>query len=318
MHLKSISCSCLLLFCLASCSKDDSVSAPVFDVAKEQYALPGDTLFPEGIAYSAQTGHFYTGSASNGDILKVDVVSGAASPWAFGAAQGRMSATGLKLDAKGRLWVCGGADAKVSVLNASGGLLKLWDMKALFGAGFINDCIMDDAYMYFTDSKVQKLYRASITADTPGNMEEWLSFSNAQIPYDPAGTNANGIVLTADGKYLIIVVSASGKLYRITKADKTITEIALNTTMASGDGLLLEDYTLYVSRNATNLIFPASMSVDYAQGTVGAGFGDGLLFNTTLARAGAYFLVVNGQLNKRATKNPVLPFTVRRLAAPSR
>ena len=309
--------ACLLLL-LAACNKNDdtgNTSAPI-EITKEKYALPGDTLFPEGIAYQPKTGHFYTGSVSNGDILKVDVGSGAASTWASGAAQGRKAATGMKLDKQDRLWVCGGADARISVLNVNGGLLKAWDMAALFGAGFINDCIMDETHMYFTDSRVQKLYRAPITTDTPAAMEEWLSFSDAQIPYSATGTNANGIVQTPDGQYLIIVVSASGKLYRIAKSDKSITEIQLDMPVTSGDGLLLEGNMLYVSRNATNLIFPVTLAADYTKGTTGAGFGSDLRFNTTIARAGNYLLVVNGQLNLRATKNPVLPFTVSRVAFP--
>ena len=307
--------ACAAFLILTACNKNDEDTPVVIDIARSSYTLPGDSLFPEGIAYQASTGHFYTGSVSNGDILKVDVQSGIASVWASGAAQGRVAATGMKLDAKNRLWVCGGADAKVSVLDANGILQKTWDMAALFGAGFINDCVMDGEYAYFTDSRVQKIYRAAIT-DTPALMEEWLSFTDAQIPYTPAGTNANGIEITPDGQNLIIVVSSSGKLYRISKLNKSIAEIPLDLPVTAGDGLLLEGSTLYVSRNALNLIYPVTLTNGYQQGTVGTGFGTGLLFNTTIARAGKYLLAVNGQLNRRATKNPVLPFSVSRVALP--
>ena len=305
-----------MILLLTACHKPLEYNTVVpIDIAKESYALPGDTLFPEGIAYQAATGHFYTGSVSNGDIIKVDVQSGIASTWASGAAQGRKAATGLKLDAKDRLWVCGGADAKVSVLDANGTLLKTWDMAALFGAGFINDCIIDETHIYFTDSRVQKIYRTTVT-DTPGIMEEWLSFSNAEIPYTATGTNANGIVLTPDFKQLIVVISSSGKLYRISKQDKSIAEIPLNVPVTSGDGLLLEGSTLYVSRNALNFIYPVTLTSGYQQGAVGVGFGTNLRFNTTIARAGNYLLAVNGQLNRRATKDPVLPFSVSRVIIP--
>jgi hypothetical protein len=127
-------------------------------------------------------------------------------------------------------------------------------------------------------------------------------------------------VATPDNKYLIIVISSSGKLFRIDKATKAITEIVLNTPVTSGDGLYLEGSILYVSRNATNLIFPVTLNADYSQGTVGTGFGTNLLFNTTIAKAGNYFLVVNGQLNRRGNAttppSPVLPFTVSRVAIP--
>jgi streptogramin lyase len=298
---------------LFSCSKDDDNGKKI---AKESYALPGDTLYPEGIVYQKSSGKFYTGSVSSGDILEVDVETGDVRTFASGNAQGRKAATGLKLDKQGRLWVCGGADNKVQVLSTDGTLLKSWNTQALFGSGFINDCIIDTGFVYFTDSRVKKIYRTSVKGD-PENLEEWLTFTDAQIPYTATGTNANGIVTTPDNKYLIIVISSSGKLYRIDKNTKVIQEITLSSPVTSGDGLYLDNTTLYVSRNATNLIFPVTLNVDYSQGTVGTGFGNNLLFNTTIAKADKYFLVVNGQLNRRNSDvSPQLPFSVSRIAVP--
>ena len=98
---------------------------------------------------------------------------------------------------------------------------------------------------------------------------------------------------------------------------KEIKEITLNSPVNSGDGLLLDGSKLFVSRNATNLIFPVQLNADITQGTVGTGFGNNLLFNTTLAKAGKYLLVVNGQLNRNnASSSPVLPFSVSRVAIP--
>ncbi|WP_128547361.1 Vgb family protein [Larkinella soli] len=308
--------SVLLLAALCNaCTLDDHVDG--IEVRQASYTLPGNTFFPEGIAYDPKQGVFYTGSVANGDIVKVDVQTGAGSLFAPGAAQGRTAATGLKLDAKGRLWVCGGATNKIYVLNPDGSLLKSWDLASFSPTGFINDCILDENYVYFTDSQNQQIYRTDVAASTPGDIERWLTFTNAQIPYTSPGVNANGIELTPDSKYLILVVSSSGKLYRIDTASKAISEITLNTPVNSGDGLWLENNILYVSRNATNLIFPVTLSNDYLNGTVGAGFGENLLFNTTLAKAGNYFLVVNGQLNRRSGPTPpVLPFTVSRVAIP--
>jgi sugar lactone lactonase YvrE len=303
----------LVLFStLASCSKnDETVTA-----AKDVYALPDDRFFPEGIAYDAAAGVFYTGSTTSGNILKVNVNSGATSLFSEGAAQGRTFCTGMKLDSKGRLWVCGGSEAKIHVLSRDGYLIKTWDTKALYGGAFVNDCIGDQEYMYFTDSQTPKIYRAKISEDQPGNLEEWLTFTNQQIPY-ATGTNANGIEMTKDGRYLIVVVSSSGKLYRIDKTSKTIAEISLNATVASGDGILLDGSTLYVSRNATGQVFPVVLNADFTQGTVGAGFGSNLLFNTTMAKVGNDLLVVNGQLNRRTgVTPPVLPFSVTRVAIP--
>lgn len=297
-----------------SCTKDDHRDNKT--IAKESYPLPGDTLFPEGIAYHSSKGKFYTGSVSSGDILEVDVRTGDVRTFASGNAQGRKAATGLKLDNQGRLWVCGGADNKIQVLGSDGALIKSWNTLTMFGSGFINDCIINADSIYFTDSRVKKIYRTSVKGD-PGNLEEWLTFTDAQIPYTTTGTNANGIVSTPDNKYLIIVVTSSGKLYRIEKSTKAIQEIVLSAPVNSGDGLYLDNNTLYVSRNATGLIFPVALTAEYTQGTVGAGFGENLLFNTTIAKAGKYFLVVNGQLNRRnGEPGPQLPFTVSRVTIP--
>lgn len=303
----------LILFSCLACHKD------VVKVKQELYPLPGDQFFPEGIAYNNKTGVFYTGSTINGDIVKVNVETGATVLFAGGAKQDRTFCTGMKLDHKNRLWVCGGSQGKIYVLNSDGGLVKSWDLKALYNAGFTNDCIIDNKYIYFTDSQMRKIYRAMAGGAHPGEIEEWLTFTDQQIPYS-AGTNANGIEMTPDGKYLIIVTSNSGKLYRIDRANKNIIEIQLNTPVTSGDGLWLDGHTLYVSRNATGKIFPVELNKDYTQGIVGNGFGENLLFNTTIAKAGEYLLVVNGQLNRRPGPSnpppPILPFTVSRVAIP--
>lgn len=307
----------LLVFSvLIACTKDKPVK-----VTQKSYPIPGDQFFPEGIAYDQEAGIFYTGSTTSGDVVKVNVKTGATGLFAFGAKQGRRSALGMKLDAKKRLWICGGEENKIHVLNQEGESIKSWDLKALFNSGILNDCAVDKQYIYFTDSRIQKIYRADVSSTQPGDVEEWLSFTNQQIPYT-TGFNANGIVLTPEGKYIIIVISNSGKLYRIDRTSKAILEIGLNTAVTAGDGLWLEGNTLYVSRNALNKIFPVTLNNDFSNGIVGNGFGDNLLFNTTIAKAGKYLLVVNGQLNRRPGPTnpnptpPVLPFTVSRVMIP--
>lgn len=302
---------------LMSCEKDKPV-----EPKQDSYIIPGDQFFPEGIAYDRKEGVFYTGSTTNGDIVKVDVGSGEAKLFAAGAKQGRSFCTGMKLDHKDRLWVCGGEEGRIHLINEQGESLKNWDLRTLYGAGFINDCDLDKDYVYFTDSRVQKIYRADLKGGQPDNIEQWMTFTNQQIPYAATGINANGIVLTPDGKYLIIVISNVGKLYRIDRSSKEVVEITLNTPVTAGDGLWLDGNTLFVSRNALNKIFPVTLSDNYTKGMVGEGFGENLLFNTTIAKAGNSLLVVNGQLNRRpnpanpSAPGPVLPFTVSRVPIP--
>lgn len=312
MKLKLI-CSLLVTASLFSaCKKEEPVK-----VQQEVYPIPGDRFFPEGIAFNPKTSIFYTGSTTSGDIEQVNVETGETSLFSSGAKFGRTFCTGMKIDAMGRLWVCGGSTAIVQAIGKDGITIKSWNLKTMYGAGFINDAIISGKYMYFTDSQQKNIYRVDVSTETPGDIEIWLTFTNDQIAYASTGTNANGIEATADGKYLIIVISTSGKLFRIALANKEIREIVLNVPVPSGDGLLLDGSVLYVSRNATNFIFPVHLTPDLAQGTVGTGFGTNLKFNTTLAKAGKYLLVVNGQLNKNnANSTPVLPFSISRVAIP--
>lgn len=301
---------------LISCQKEKPV-----EIKQESYPIPGDRFFPEGIAYDPYAGIFYTGSTVTGDVAKVNVKTGATEIFTGGPKMNRNFLTGMKLDHKDRLWICGGDEGRIHLLTKNGEVINNWDLKSQYNAGFINDCALDKHYIYFTDSRVQKIYRTEASNTGSGDIEEWLSFTNQQIPYT-TGTNANGIVLTPDGKYIIIVVSSSGKLYRIDRNNKAILEIGLNTPVTAGDGLWLEGTTLYVARNALNKIFPVTLSNDYSSGVVGNGFGENLLFPTTIAKAGNYLLVVNGQLNRRAfvtnpnSPPPVLPFSVSRVPIP--
>ena len=313
--IRSISTLVVAALLFSSCDKNNSTRT---QVAQETYTLPGDTLFPEGIAYNPTTGNFFTGSSTSGDIYKVNVQTGATNLFAPGASQGRKVATGMKIDNKNRLWVCGGAEGKIYVINlANGGLIKSWDVRTLFGAGFINDCIIDSNYVYFTDSQVQKIYRIRVTDDTPGDVQTWLTYTNAQIPFTASGTNANGIENTPDSKYLLIIISSSGRLYRIEKATQAIREVDLNNGLTAGDGLSLDGSFLYTSRNSTNQIWPARFNADYTTAMVGNPFGSGLVFPTTIVKVDNYLLAVNGQLNRRTTPpTPVLPFSVSRVTIP--
>src|SRR4051812_22977482 len=102
----------LLLSSLLSCTKHDPVK-----IRQETYTIPGNTFFPEGIAFSSHAGAFFTGSTTNGDVVQVDVETGLASLFANGAKQARGDCRGMKVDSKDRLWICGGEENKVHVLD---------------------------------------------------------------------------------------------------------------------------------------------------------------------------------------------------------
>ena len=60
------------------------------------YTLPGNAVFPEGIAYEPATGYFYVSRTSDGTIFRARLTDSAATPFLPGGGDGRTSAIGLR------------------------------------------------------------------------------------------------------------------------------------------------------------------------------------------------------------------------------
>lgn len=287
------------------------------------YTLPGDQVFPEGVAYQSSTQNFFVSSSTDGAIYKGNLNDAAATVFLPGNQDGRTSATGLKVDGQGRLFVSGAATGQMFVYDANtGALLKAYSTPAVpMGGTFINDVALTPDAAYFTDSRRPILFRVARTASGLGDAaESWLDLTGTPIKYQQQGFNLNGIAATPDGKYLIVVQSNTGQLFRIGTTDKSVTEIQFGGTVMNGDGILLDGQTLYVSRNADKIIVPVTLSADFTAGTIGTPFSDPtLMYPTTLAQAGNRLLVVNSQFDKRGPNvKPDLPFTLSNIAIPGR
>src|SRR6059036_3565707 len=72
-----------------------------------RYVLPGDRVFPEGIAYQQGTGNFYVSSNNDGTIFRGNVRDELTSVFLPAGSDGRTTATGLKVDDDGRLFIAG-------------------------------------------------------------------------------------------------------------------------------------------------------------------------------------------------------------------
>ncbi len=283
------------------------------------YILDGNAVYPEGIAHLPGSPNFYVGSTTDGTIFK-GTLGQAATEVLLPADAARPSAVGMKVDEAGRLYIAGGMSGQMFVYNtATKALIKSFDTPAAPDR-FINDVALSTDAAYFTDSGRPTLFRVSRTATGVGDTAEaWLDLTTTIIQYQPTdpafGPNLNGIVVTPDNKYLIVVQSNTGKLFRITIADKSISEINLGGSQVHGDGLLLNGQTLYAVAKPN--IAPIVLSADFSSGTVGATFTDASLrFPTTIAQEGDRLLVVNAQFDKQPTKTPVLPFSVSSVAIP--
>lgn len=281
------------------------------------FTIPGDTVFPEGIARSGKT--FFVSSTTDGTIFKGNTRSKAPLvPFAAGGADGRTSATGMTVN-RGRLFVSGAATGKAFVLDAkTGATLKVLDTNPGTGPTFMNDVTVADGYAYFTDSQRPIIFRAATSGDTVGDMEPWLDLTGTPFVQE-AGFNANGIVNYDDGNVLVVVQSNTGKLFRISTRSKSVTQINTGgATFVNGDGLVAHGSRLYVVQNADNQITEVKLRNGKRAGRVGKVLKSDLFaFPTTAARDGSRLLVVNSQFDKRGPNlTPVLPFTVASVKKP--
>jgi hypothetical protein len=282
------------------------------------YNLPGTGVFPEGITAADDT--FYVTSTSDGAVFRGTVGSPDVSVFLPGGADGRTGAAGLDVldddDRPDYLVIAGGATGKVWVYDANSG-----DLVATFTNGlgtdatFLNDvAIADNGDAFVTDSRSPALYRIPFdqivagTQDAP--METFVNFDGSPFVYGE-GFNANGIVENDDESALIVVQSSTGNLYRIDKTSKEVTQVDLGgATLTNGDGMEMDDDTLYVVRNRDGLISKVDLDDDGRTGAVTGEITDAsFAYPTTVAAVDDRLLVVNSQFDKRGGE-PVEPFTV--------
>lgn len=308
----------LLSAALTACT---SGGPPTLPETSRTYVLPGNAVFPEGVAYRSSTGNFFVSSTTDGTIYRGNLNEASASVFLPGGADGRTTAIGLKVIEAGQLFIAGGGTGKMFVYDVNTRtLVRALGTPAAPSGTFINDVALTPDAAYFTDSRRPVLFRVARTAGGVGETAEaWLDFTGTAVQYQ-SGFNLNGIAATPDGRYLIVVQSNTGQLFRITTADKSVTEIKFGGTVRNGDGILLDGQTLYVARNADKIIVPVQLSADFTTGTIGTPFSDAtLMYPTTLAQAGNRLLVVNSQFDRRGPGlTPTLPFTLSSVPIPGR
>jgi sugar lactone lactonase YvrE len=216
---------------------------------------------PEGIA-AGRGSSLYVGSIPTGAVLRLDARTGQTTPVVAGQA-GR-AAIGLKLDARGRLFVAGGPTGKAFVYDArTGGDIAQLQLSAPGAETFVNDVALTRGTAYFTDSRRSAIYAVDTRPlGTPRAIE---------LPTIPneAGNNLNGIVATPDGRTLLAVQTNAGRLWRIDPAGGQAVQVDLGgTALTNGDGLLLAGRTLYVVQNRLNQIAVVRLNEDSTTGSV--------------------------------------------------
>ena len=289
------------------------------------FALPAGGGFPEGVAYDETTGDFYVGSTVDGTIYRGNVQTGTVEVFLPGQ-PGRV-AVGLALDAGGRLFVAGGGTGTVAVYDTATRQQLLEVANALAPNTFLNDVDVSPAGdAYITDSFNPTLFRLPATAIPPAvgtpapvpttdALEVFVDFTTTGFDLVQSGFNANGIVSTPDGRYLLLVQTNTGALYRVDATTSETIQVDLGEgSLPGGDGMVLDGQTLYVVREGQ--ITLVTLADDYARGTVGTSFSDPSFTDpTTIARFDGCLLVVNSQFSQQQGQ-PQLPFTVSSVPIP--
>lgn len=284
------------------------------------FELPGDNVFPEGVAYDPDTNSFFVGSTTDGTIFQGDLATGEVTTFASGGEV--TSALGMKLDGNGHLIVAGGGTGKVFVLDAaSGELLATFSNGLGNGETLLNDvAIAPNGDVFITDSFHPTLYRiAAADIENGGDLEEFVQFEGTAFQYgEPGSINANGIAIDASGRFAVVVQLSTGKLFRIGLDDGSVAEITINgENVTFGDGLWLDGQVLYVVRNQLAVIARLQLDEGFTTADVIDSFTDpSLAFPTTIANVDGQLLVVNSQFDHQESADPVLPFTVSLIGIP--
>src|SRR3954454_5787739 len=146
---------------------------------------------PKGVAIGS-TPVAYFGSLADGDILRVDLKTGAGQVISEGPGT---PSVGMKVD-KRLLYVAGGVAGDARVIDTRTGAVVESHQLAT-GTTFINDVALAGGSAWFTDSNNPVLYK--LTCGRVANVPITGDFVFGE------GFNANGIAPTPDGRALLVV-----------------------------------------------------------------------------------------------------------------
>jgi len=244
---------------------------------------------PEGIAIRANS--FYVGSIPTGAVYRGDLRTGSGAVLVEG--QSGRAAIGVAVDNRNRLFVAGGPTGKAFVYDARTGADVA---EYTLAPGFINDVVVTRIGAYFTNSARAELYRIPIgNGGGLGSTVETIPLTGDF--QQAAGFNANGIDATPNGRWLVIVQSNTGKLFRVDPSTGATKEIALGgESVPNGDGILLDGRTLYVVQNQNNQIAVIDVDASLTSGRVVTRISDPrFAVPTTVDDLGRRLYVVNAR-----------------------
>jgi hypothetical protein len=249
---------------------------------------------PEGIASGRGTS-FYAGSLANGAIYAGDFRTGEGRILTPGQS-GRI-AVGMYVDQRTNyLFVAGGPGGQGRVYDASTGAERA-TYQFQTANTFVNDVIVTREAAYFTDSFQAFLYKVPLGPGGKLSNKPWVAIPLTGDFQLVAGFNTNGIEATSNGKWLVIVQSATGKLFRVDPQTGATKLIDLRgAALPNGDGLRFAGSRLYVVQNQLNQIAVVNLNKDLTSGVVEHTITDpAFRVPTTIASFGDSLYAVNAR-----------------------
>lgn len=283
--------------------------------ASREIELPGERVFPEGVAIDDATDQIYVGSTEDGTIFRADLDAERADVFLPPGENGRTSVTGLAVDGD-RLFIAGRGTGRIFVYDT-----ETRELVGGFDTSTGDDALMNDVTVagdaaFVTDSFRPVLWRLDISADDVAEPQPWIDLDGSPIAYGE-GFNLNGITSDQEGTTLLVVHYGTGELFRIDIATQTIDQVDLaGDLLVGGDGLELDRTTLYAITG--DELVTVELDAELRTGTVADRETlDGLAYPTTLAFTEDAFVIVNSQLDMTGNNGePTIPFTVSVLPRP--
>jgi sugar lactone lactonase YvrE len=212
---------------------------------------------PEGVTTDGSM--LYVGSLATGEILRANPRNGRTT--VLPRSETGKPAVGIDYDRWRKvIWVAGGPAGEIRAHSAKNGrLLGTYRLPKPNGR-FINDVVVTRKAVYATDSMKQQLGVVRIKDDkVPPSRRAKKMRLTGELDYQD-GFNANGIVRS--GKWLILVQSNTGTLFRVNKATGRTRAInARGYSFENGDGLEPDGKRgLHVVRNQDNMVVDVKLT----------------------------------------------------------
>jgi sugar lactone lactonase YvrE len=258
-----------------------------------------DGFQPEGIDIAGQ--QFYVGSIPTGAVYRGSLRTGEGAVLVPEHAD--TAAVGLDVD-RGRIFVAGGPTGKAFIYSARSGTSIATYQLASDSNTFVNDVVVTKRAAWFTDSFKDVLYRVALGPNGRPGPQSGVQTVTLEGDYQhQSGFNLNGIDATANGKTLVVVQSATGKLFTVTPAgvNKAIVLVG-GESVPNGDGILLHGKQLYVVQNQLNMVAKILLAPNLSSGQVQSRIGNpGFDVPTTIAEHGSRLYAVNARFGPPPT-----------------